>query len=264
MRRSIRARRSSGSASRRCTSMFLVGKNDRRVDDDWRPEIHDSDGLQMWTGAGEWIWRPLINPERAARQRLRRRATRAASACMQRERRFAQYQDDGVFYDKRPDCWVEPKGSWGKGGGHAGGDPDARTRPSTTSSRSGARRTSRSLARSICTATGCTGAARIRWQPISRRVHATRDRHRRHRRPEAHLFLRGASWSTSRAANSGCSVRMPKCVPVITASARARRDHLGAAVAADQAASARCSISVPDDSEQPINLRLYLSRTGRR
>ena len=45
-----------------CTSMFLVGKNDRRVDNDWRPEIHDSDGLQIWSGSGEWIWRPLMNP----------------------------------------------------------------------------------------------------------------------------------------------------------------------------------------------------------
>ena len=44
------------------TSMFLCGKNDRRVADDWRPEIHDSDGLQICTGAGEWIWRPLVNP----------------------------------------------------------------------------------------------------------------------------------------------------------------------------------------------------------
>jgi glucans biosynthesis protein len=44
------------------TSMFFYGKNDRRAGDDWRPEIHDSDGLQMQTGAGEWLWRPLINP----------------------------------------------------------------------------------------------------------------------------------------------------------------------------------------------------------
>ena len=44
------------------TSMFFYGENDRRGANDWRPEIHDSDGLSMWTGAGEWIWRPLINP----------------------------------------------------------------------------------------------------------------------------------------------------------------------------------------------------------
>ncbi len=42
--------------------MFYYGENDRRAVSDWRPEIHDSDGLSMWTGAGEWIWRPLTNP----------------------------------------------------------------------------------------------------------------------------------------------------------------------------------------------------------
>src|SRR5713226_7844504 len=44
------------------TSMFFYGENDRRAANDWRPEIHDSDGISMWTGAGEWIWRPLTNP----------------------------------------------------------------------------------------------------------------------------------------------------------------------------------------------------------
>src|SRR3546814_1269656 len=31
---------------------------------DWRPEIHDSDGLAIRTGAGERIWRPVNNPMR--------------------------------------------------------------------------------------------------------------------------------------------------------------------------------------------------------
>jgi len=96
------------------TSMFLVGKNDRRVDNDWRPEIHDSDGLQVWSGGGEWIWRPLMNPAGLRVNSYTDEHPRGFGL-MQRERRFEQYQDDGVFYDKRPDCWVEPKGSWGKG-----------------------------------------------------------------------------------------------------------------------------------------------------
>ncbi len=40
------------------TSMYQVGENSRRVAWDWRPEIHDSDGLAMHTGGGEWLWRP--------------------------------------------------------------------------------------------------------------------------------------------------------------------------------------------------------------
>ncbi len=66
MRRSIRGKEIQRLGVAPCTSMFLVGENDRRVDDDWRPQIHDSDGLQMNTGSGEWIWRPLINPARCA------------------------------------------------------------------------------------------------------------------------------------------------------------------------------------------------------
>ena len=44
------------------SSMYFVGKADRRFTDDFRGELHDSDGLLMHTGAGEWIWRPLSNP----------------------------------------------------------------------------------------------------------------------------------------------------------------------------------------------------------
>jgi periplasmic glucans biosynthesis protein len=98
-----------------CTSMFLVGENDHRVADDWRPQIHDSDGLQMNTGAGEWIWRPLNNPSELRVNTYVDENPRGFGL-MQRERRFSQYQDDGVFYNRRPDCWVQPKASWGKGG----------------------------------------------------------------------------------------------------------------------------------------------------
>ena len=33
----------------------------------------------------------------------------------QRERSFEEYQDDGVFYEKRATVWVEPQGDWGAG-----------------------------------------------------------------------------------------------------------------------------------------------------
>ena len=96
------------------TSMFLFGSNDRRVDFDWRPQIHDSDGLQMWTGAGEWIWRPLVDPPTVRTNSFVDNSPRGFGL-VQRERAFSQYEDDGVFYDKRPTVWVEPKGRWGAG-----------------------------------------------------------------------------------------------------------------------------------------------------
>jgi len=96
------------------TSMFFVGKNDRSVSEDWRPEIHDSDGLQLFTGSGEWIWRPLVNPA-AVRVNSYVDDNPRGFGLMQRERDFTQYQDDGVFYDRRPSAWIEPRGHWGRG-----------------------------------------------------------------------------------------------------------------------------------------------------
>lgn len=96
------------------TSMYQVGENDRRMGYDWRPEIHDSDGLAMWTGAGEWIWRPLVNP-RALRFNAYQDHNPRGFGLLQRDRNFENYQDDGVFYERRPCLWVEPKGGWGPG-----------------------------------------------------------------------------------------------------------------------------------------------------
>ncbi|MBR7889382.1 glucan biosynthesis protein D [Marinomonas sp. A79] len=96
------------------TSMFMIGENDRRTNYDWRAEIHDSDGLAMQTGKGEWIWRPLGNPEQL-RFNAYSDENPKGFGLMQRDRNFDHYQDDGVFYEKRPSLWIEPLGDWGKG-----------------------------------------------------------------------------------------------------------------------------------------------------
>jgi periplasmic glucans biosynthesis protein len=100
------------------TSMFFYGENDRRGANDWRPEIHDSDGISMWTGAGEWIWRPLTNPAQLHFSSYVDDNPRGFGL-LQRDRDWDHYQDDGVYYDRRPSLWVEPKpgpnGGWGKG-----------------------------------------------------------------------------------------------------------------------------------------------------
>ena len=100
------------------TSMFFYGKNDRRGANDWRPEIHDSDGLSMWSGAGEWIWRALTNPATLHFNSYLDDNPRGFGL-LQRDRDWDHYQDDGVYYDRRPSLWVEPKpgatGGWGKG-----------------------------------------------------------------------------------------------------------------------------------------------------
>ncbi|MEQ8343973.1 MAG: glucan biosynthesis protein D [Sneathiellaceae bacterium] len=96
------------------TSMFWYGETDRRKGPDWRPEIHDSDGLAIWTGGGERIWRPLKNPPQVMTNSFQDTDPKGFGL-LQRDRDFENYQDDGVFYDRRPSLWVAPKGGWGKG-----------------------------------------------------------------------------------------------------------------------------------------------------
>jgi glucans biosynthesis protein len=96
------------------TSMFWYGEGDRAAATDWRPEIHDSDGLAMHTGAGERIWRPLVNPRVSTINSFTDRDPKGFGL-IQRDRNFEHYQDDGAFYDRRPNLWVEPVGKWGGG-----------------------------------------------------------------------------------------------------------------------------------------------------
>jgi glucans biosynthesis protein len=96
------------------TSMFWYGKNNHFIGPDWRPEIHDSDGLEMALASGERIWRPLNNPPRVMVNSFRADGLKGFGLA-QRERSFEEYQDDGVFYEKRATCWITPEGDWGAG-----------------------------------------------------------------------------------------------------------------------------------------------------
>jgi len=97
------------------SSMFYTGKNDHRVMDDYRTELHDSDGLLMHTGAGEWIWRPLSNPVVPAVSTFLDNNPRGFGLA-QRDRTFEHYQDLDLAYELRPTYWIEPHEGWGEGG----------------------------------------------------------------------------------------------------------------------------------------------------
>ncbi|MDE2275166.1 MAG: glucan biosynthesis protein G [Burkholderiales bacterium] len=100
------------------TSMFLHGENQPSATD-FRPEVHDSDGLMVAAAAGsggatEWLWRPLVNP--AAPLASSFAVTRLQGfGLMQRDRRFEAYEDTEARYERRPSAWVEPLGDWGPG-----------------------------------------------------------------------------------------------------------------------------------------------------
>lgn len=96
------------------TSMYWYSETNGRTGADWHPEIHDSDGLALWTGAGERLWRPLNNPPHVQTNTFADHNPKGFGL-LQRDRNFDHYLDDGVYYDRRPSVWVQPVGNWGKG-----------------------------------------------------------------------------------------------------------------------------------------------------
>ncbi len=99
------------------TSMYLFGENDRGSAEDFRPEVHDSDGLFVWMGTGEQVWRPLQNPRHLSVSSFQTQNPRAFGL-LQRDQAFSSYEDLEARYDRRPSAWVEPVGSWGPGTVH--------------------------------------------------------------------------------------------------------------------------------------------------
>ena len=95
------------------TSMFAFGENQPHRTD-FRPEVHDSDGLMVATGSGEWIWRPLINPKQTLTTSFSM-GDLHGFGLMQRDRNFASYEDSEARYELRPSAWIEPVGPWGAG-----------------------------------------------------------------------------------------------------------------------------------------------------
>lgn len=95
------------------TSMFHFGEN-QPGRDDYRPEVHDSDGLALHTSDGEWLWRPLVNPQNLLVTSFAT-ADPVGFGLLQRDRAFASYEDPEALYDRRPSAWIEPSGKWGAG-----------------------------------------------------------------------------------------------------------------------------------------------------
>lgn len=101
------------------TSMFFYGDNTLRPRGEWRPQVHDSNGLLINDGkTGEWLWRPLINPA-DLQLSYHHVEDLEGFGLMQRDRQFSDFQDNEARYDRRPSMWVKPAGKsregWGKG-----------------------------------------------------------------------------------------------------------------------------------------------------
>jgi glucans biosynthesis protein len=96
------------------SSMFWFGKASERRFDDYRPEVHDTDGLLVKMANGEVLWRPLVDPTNMSHQVF---ATKGINGfgLIQRDRNFSHYQDLFNGYFKTPSVWVRPNDDWKEG-----------------------------------------------------------------------------------------------------------------------------------------------------
>jgi glucans biosynthesis protein len=96
------------------TSMFWKDTHDSDGPMDFRPAVHDSDGFAAWNGRDEHLWRPLVSPPDVQTSCFED-SNLKGFGLIQRDRRFAAYQDLEARYQTRPSAWVEPNGNWGDG-----------------------------------------------------------------------------------------------------------------------------------------------------
>jgi len=96
------------------TSMFYHGENSTKFFDDYRPEVHDSDGLLMQSKDNQWVWRALNNPKALSVTSFSYENPKGFGLA-QRDRTFNNYLDTEAYYHDRPSLWIEPQGDWGKG-----------------------------------------------------------------------------------------------------------------------------------------------------
>ncbi|HZV21324.1 MAG TPA: glucan biosynthesis protein, partial [Hyphomicrobiales bacterium] len=96
------------------TSRFFFGPGVPPKRRDYRPRVHDSEALYIVNGAGEQIWRPLLNPERLQFSVFLDKGPKGFGL-IQKNRSFTNYQDTEQQFEKRPSLWIEPLGDWGEG-----------------------------------------------------------------------------------------------------------------------------------------------------
>jgi glucans biosynthesis protein len=97
------------------SSMFWFGENSRRKFDDFRPEVHDSDGLAIRMSTGERLWRPISNDTGKLEFSFFAMDKCDGFGLLQRDRRFSAYEDGEAAYNQRPSLWIEPTSDWGPG-----------------------------------------------------------------------------------------------------------------------------------------------------
>jgi periplasmic glucans biosynthesis protein len=93
---------------------YLFSPLDHRRTDDVRAAAHESTGLQILTGAGEWLWRPVSNRDTLQISAFSDVNPRGFGL-LQRSRSFDAFYDDETHWELKPSLWIEPIGDWAEG-----------------------------------------------------------------------------------------------------------------------------------------------------
>ena len=97
------------------SSMFLYDQSRQPYVNDFRGQVHDSDGAVVHAEDGEWLWRPLNNGP-GTHVAVLSRGTPRGFGLFQRDRDFENYLDLEASYERRPSEWVDvTDSSWGAG-----------------------------------------------------------------------------------------------------------------------------------------------------
>ncbi len=97
------------------SATHLLGFLDHKRFDDYRPNVSEVCGVQMLTGANEWVWRPVTNRDSLQISTFVDDKPRGFG-CLIRDRAFGDYADEENHWEKRPSLWIEPIGDWTEGG----------------------------------------------------------------------------------------------------------------------------------------------------
>lgn len=96
------------------TSMFWFGENTSSPPDDFRQEVHDSDGLLIKENDDRWTWRPLVHQKDSSISKFPRTNPKGFGL-LQRDRNPDHYQDLANPYHRTPSLFIEPLHDWGEG-----------------------------------------------------------------------------------------------------------------------------------------------------
>jgi glucans biosynthesis protein len=92
------------------TSMFLFDESVRNRIEDFRDEVHDSDGLQIMMDSGEQTWRPLANPTQLQVSSFTSSHHAASVSCNGRSSPIIRSRHSSKASES---TWIEPRSNWG-------------------------------------------------------------------------------------------------------------------------------------------------------